>query len=107
MIPSDVQRETFDESNLCIRVQTINIHMLGIHNIDNRQKPRVEFMICFEFLSLTQSYPGLHLCFMVNKFRFTDKTKDLSGFLCAFMAHLTSKPPVRMLIRRPLSISVD
>lgn len=71
MIPSDVQREAFDESNLCIRVQTINIHMLGIHNIDNRQKPRVEFMICFEFLSLTQSYPGLHLRFMVNKFRFT------------------------------------
>lgn len=29
-------------------------------------------MICFEFLSLTQSYP-VHLCFMVNKFPFTDQ----------------------------------
>lgn len=32
-------------------------------------------MICFEFLSLTQSYPALHLRFMVNKFRFRTRQR--------------------------------
>lgn len=54
--------KAFKKSKLCIRVQTINGRMFGIHNNDNRQSPRlawgVKFMICFEFLSLTQSYPA-------------------------------------------------